>query len=761
MLLIEPGTIIDGRYEVRAHLASGGMGDVYEAVEISLERPIALKMLSASLVGDALIFSRFKREGEVLSALSHPGIPHFYRFGLWEDRYPYIAAELLKGETLRQTISEQGTLDPFRVIAIAIQICFAMQAAHQHGVIHRDLKPDNIILTTEPLPDSVKVLDFGIAMLQSQKDREKQPLTQSGQALGSIHYMSPEQCQGRLVDARSDIYALGCLVYELLSGHPPFVSDSIIDLMNKHLTELPTPLSVACSGKTLPDGLSSLVARSLAKEPGKRYQSMDEVRADLEKIVQGRGAEIAGFVDVGAEHARGSLSHRATLWSVCAAILLVTCLTVVVGYYVRSKSTLRLGATTLPFTKVFPDHNRFCRMYRNPTQRLKIELEWLRKYGGCMGVANRSKAVFSVAQDKCVTGAPPEEQAKWDNEAVSLLKQQIARSLANEPARESNNIADMLNARLVLADRIAIKTDETAVLARALPRCPKDLAISILDHLVVTSLKCRAFQDAERYARKYLETLPAHSTPKLAAMFDIHTALKKEASSDTIDLQRREMQVLLAAAVREQGRADEASKILDPAISIRNPKEFFSQGDSFGWVVRSNHAIGDPEIVISRCSIALEYCDDEDVKYLLEQQVAMSQLQLRRYNVAFRLFRKLSETPVDTSKWAMFEHLLNSARGSRPKPDIELLVSEILADTRDPHCSMVLEILAKAARQAPNQKQSHMFWTKCVEIILSCPAEKYCDLGSKPSEINVQLKERGEPELAAKLEGWLLKAKQP
>lgn len=216
----EPGTIIDDRFEITASVGDGGMGSVFRARQIGLNREVALKLLHSSLIGDADSRARFEREGKVLSAMSHPGLPVFYHFGLWNSVFPYIAMEFLEGVSLRSLIDERGKLPWSQVLEIGLQATAGMTASHAHGIIHRDLKPNNIMLvetsTTHP---QVKIVDFGLAGFCEKQHEQK--LTNTGLLIGSVHYMSPEQCVGKRADQRSDIYSLGCVLYEALAGSPP------------------------------------------------------------------------------------------------------------------------------------------------------------------------------------------------------------------------------------------------------------------------------------------------------------------------------------------------------------------------------------------------------------------------------------------------------------------------------------------------------------------------------------------------------------
>ncbi len=298
------GTIIDNRFVIVSELGSGGTGTVYEARQAGLNRTVALKVLQAALAGDTQNQVRFEREGRILSTLSHPNIPVFYHFGSWNGSVPYIAMEFLSGSSLRDVLQEQSTLPWQRVLRLAVQACDALSVAHGHGIIHRDIKPNNIMVLEN---DAVKVVDFGLARILAD---DGQRLTQTGMLVGSSYYMSPEQCVAGKIDGRSDIYSLACVIYEAIVGAPPLVSDNLIALMHKHVTEEPKMLSAAVPSLDIPPGLDVVLLKGLAKDPVNRQQSMEEFKSELELVLSGQGETIAG-----GSHAKGRsprLARRST-----------------------------------------------------------------------------------------------------------------------------------------------------------------------------------------------------------------------------------------------------------------------------------------------------------------------------------------------------------------------------------------------------------------------------------------------------------------
>lgn len=281
------GTILDGRYEMQEVLGGGGMGLVYKARHRLMNRTVAIKVLHKHMVSSADALKRFRLEAEAVSCLNVPNILTVYDFGVSMQGQPYMVMDYLAGTTLGDVLETEGRLDIVRSLHIFKQVCFALEHAHEKNVIHRDLKPSNIMLVDfSGQRDFVKIVDFGIAKLLGRAEGELEQLTRTGEVFGSPLFMSPEQCRGKPLDPRTDIYSLGSVMYLTLSGRPLFEGDEVLDLFFKQSTEQPAPFSVVCPELCIPSEIETVIFRSLAKEPGDRFQSMAELRANLEALEQ-------------------------------------------------------------------------------------------------------------------------------------------------------------------------------------------------------------------------------------------------------------------------------------------------------------------------------------------------------------------------------------------------------------------------------------------------------------------------------------------
>ena len=276
------GKVLDSKYEIISHLGSGAMGAVYKARHKVLNKEVAIKILQTANLDDSVKKKRFMREARAQGGLTHKNIAAVHDVGLTENDQPYFVMDLLNGESLEEHLEQHKSLDCREFISIFEQVARGIQHAHSKSIVHRDIKPSNIMLIeTEDGDLQALVVDFGIAVM-GESDTTK--LTKEGYIVGTPHYMSPEQIVGKELDARSDVYSLGCVMYEALTGSPPFHGINASATMAMHIAQKPEDLSTLSTKSPLPPGLADLVMRCIEKEPEKRYSTAKEISAQLNSI---------------------------------------------------------------------------------------------------------------------------------------------------------------------------------------------------------------------------------------------------------------------------------------------------------------------------------------------------------------------------------------------------------------------------------------------------------------------------------------------
>jgi serine/threonine protein kinase len=280
------GAIIGGAYRIISLIGRGGMGEVYLAEHITLGKRCALKLIPPDQVTE-MGWRRFQQEARAIARLEHINLVKVSDLGIHEGCLPFYAMEYIEGETLSDMLARRGPMPLKSALEIFMQICDGVHDAHKAGVVHRDLKPANIIVSQAANGKlTVKVLDFGLAKI-NQQDREKQSLTSVGEIFGSPFYMSPEQCAGEKVDNRSDIYSLGCTLFECLTGRPPFDGILAAAIVFNHQESNPPTLASLLGPKAVPDSMDVVMAKLLRKNPVERYQTLTELRGDLERVARG------------------------------------------------------------------------------------------------------------------------------------------------------------------------------------------------------------------------------------------------------------------------------------------------------------------------------------------------------------------------------------------------------------------------------------------------------------------------------------------
>lgn len=337
---LSSGTIIDGKYVILEPLGCGGMGKVYKARQLSLERSVALKILNQQLLGDAESAARFQREARILSGLEHKGIARFYSYG--ESAYgSYFAMEYVEGKSLRKVLNETPCLSWEEAFSIAARICEALSYAHAHGVVHRDLKPDNMLLKdSNYYGTGVVLIDFGLSKIIC-PGSPQQRLTATGELMGSVHYMCPELSLGCKADQRSDIYSLGCIIYEMISSQPPFEGDTPLNTIFKHANLPALPLAKKNNTISVPLVVDKIVLKSIEKSPDLRYQNAEALKHDLTSAIANNFDEV-------------SIAGKATFlkrWIPISLLLLMGAVAFFYWHYYQTSSPSPAGTTVLKTNK--------------------------------------------------------------------------------------------------------------------------------------------------------------------------------------------------------------------------------------------------------------------------------------------------------------------------------------------------------------------------------------------------------------------------
>ncbi len=310
------GEVLDGRYKIMKKLGEGGMGEVYAAEHVHIEKHVAVKLLKAEIVSNKEAVSRFRQEARSASSIGHKNIIGIDDFGSLPDGRIYLCMELLNGQPLNDMI--QQPMAPDRLLNIMIQTGHGLAAAHAKGIVHRDMKPENIFVTVGPNGEDIpKLLDFGIAKVAGHDGQNN--LTRTGTIFGTPFYMAPEQALGQQVDQRVDIYAMGVILYEIFAGSLPFRGDSFMGILTQHITTEPEPVLQRAmkAGRSLPPGLADVIGKAMQKDPDKRYRSMDELVQALVEVYRGiAGAGMSTYMQAyqggpsGAMAAQGSQPYQ-------------------------------------------------------------------------------------------------------------------------------------------------------------------------------------------------------------------------------------------------------------------------------------------------------------------------------------------------------------------------------------------------------------------------------------------------------------------
>ena len=327
------GTVLDNQYQIMSLIGQGGMSVVYKARHNMLRKIVAIKTMLPHLMQHPMALQRFQQEAQAASNIGHTNVITIYNFGITPEGQPYLVMDYLEGKSIGDVIARDGFLSVERATNIFLQVANALAHAHNKGVIHRDLKPSNIILIEQgEKKDVVQIVDFGIAKMLPQDGEVEAALTQTGEIFGSPLYMSPEQCKGEKLDMRADIYSMGCLMYETLTGRPPLIGDNTLEVLYKHINEMPA--SMSSKEHPIPPRLEAIVFKALAKLPSNRYQTMSQLEQELLSFQKAQQFSIISFFKSRWELARAKrLPQTKREKAANAAIMLAALAIVMLGVY--------------------------------------------------------------------------------------------------------------------------------------------------------------------------------------------------------------------------------------------------------------------------------------------------------------------------------------------------------------------------------------------------------------------------------------------
>jgi eukaryotic-like serine/threonine-protein kinase len=424
------GQVVAERYRIIEPLGSGGMGTVYRAEHIHMRKSVAFKVLHRELTHLPEVVARFEREAIAAARITHPNVATATDFGRMPDGACYLVLEYVHGQSLRQALAQSGPFNEGRTCRIARQIALALAAAHEAGIVHRDLKPENVMLVDGlPDADSIKVLDFGIAKIHMPEQSEQPALTRMGTIFGTPEYMSPEQALGQTADARTDLYSLGIIAYEMLTGRTPFADKELLAVLTRQMTEAPAPLPAGVD-----PAVAALVNQLLAKRPGERPQTAQEI-ANRFDALQGNPIELrlsdTERVELFSELAATAESGHSELDIAAASNVKHVRATVRPSLPAWLRHTLRVGARRIPVVIVV--------LVSLATMVLTLlivsVLSWVRPYGGTVTVSSTTPSSTIVSS----TPAPVKKPSPPD----PLLKQARLGDATAIHAIESRPPADL------------------------------------------------------------------------------------------------------------------------------------------------------------------------------------------------------------------------------------------------------------------------------------------------------------------------------
>lgn len=366
------GSVFANKYEVMDLLGRGGMSVVYRAKHQAMGKICALKVLHMHLASDDLSIRRFKQEAQASSILSHPGIVSVTDCGEGASGMPYLVMDYVDGLSLSDLLKQDGPLTLDRFLSLMQQVASALAHAHTKSIVHRDLKPSNIMVCTEENKEQARIVDFGIAKILSQSNEGQQALTQTGEVFGSPLYMSPEQCSGSAIDQRTDIYALGCVMYEALSGNLPHRGNTVIETMHKHVNEPPPPLVAKQIPEDARQKIETILLRCLAKLPEDRYQNATEIESELRALSMRTGtgvfAKLAGAWDLASAKSRAKRKSKLPLLLASLATTMLSVILLLLGLNKARLELIEVEKSREVFNEVAFTQGEFLRLGEDTRQ---------------------------------------------------------------------------------------------------------------------------------------------------------------------------------------------------------------------------------------------------------------------------------------------------------------------------------------------------------------------------------------------------------
>ena len=501
--IFKKGDVVAAKFEIIELLGSGAMGSVYRARNVTLQQVVALKFIHPQLVSSAELKARFLREAKVLSGLNNQNLVRLYSCGQTDTGMLFLALEYIEGEPLSNLLMRNGALKPQQAVKIASQISHGMKAVHEAGIVHRDLKPQNIMVTGEEGNYAAKIVDFGIAAFcESGQDQQ---LTATGVLLGSPYYMSPEQCRAQEIDARSDIYSLGCVMHEMLTGKVPFEGENALLIMSAHYS---TPIKEVSVAHALPKSLEQIVLKCLHKHPDERFQSMNELADSLASI----DWDTSRIVQVSKTNNASAPRHTQLKTIICASVMVAFIAGGLVSLN-RMRSQEPKGVQGgLSVNNILRDRDTVKVMKNPPAQMLYYE-NWLKEFGAGTNLRAIADANYYRLEDSDLQSLLYTERLRlrngvinshnkllYDSSYANTMKKLELVDIALRLSKVYRDDSETEDAILPLENALKLWGKDHSV--------PPDKVAEIVLRLSTLYLLCQRIEDAERLCSDSLRSSP-------------------------------------------------------------------------------------------------------------------------------------------------------------------------------------------------------------------------------------------------------------